>query len=160
MLGVLDSVESLLNEKELRVIEAKKSATADLQQAADESSPTPKKIVTPKGTKSAEIPLLDDVVTSGIIELVKPVRSRAATGHRPAKRSQVNTSGKRQTSGSTANDPDDSLYFSAKLQKEVDSLVSDVIEEYSEKLLDRLREKLRQRVAYLLIQSKEEKLRR
>jgi len=142
MLGVLDSVESLLNDKEREQIEAAKSAKAEQHSTPDDAPRLGK--TKDRRAASAEIPVLHDVVSMGTIEL----QSRAAPRRDEAGGGQTN-------SDSAA--VDSPSYLSDMLQQEVDRLVSDVMAEYSEKLLEELREKLKQRVTQLLIQARKKR---
>lgn len=163
MLGVLDSIQSLLDEKEQDATEAKRSAEAEQRPIADDAPQNGNNadVQIAKRVKSGAIPLLDDVVSSGTIELVKP---RPVAHRHTVDNDQAETGEQRPPEPTTGSDnaagAAEPICFSDKLQEEVEKLVSDVMDEYSEKILDKLREKLRQRVAYLLIQSKEENLRR
>lgn len=166
MLGVLDSIQSLLDEKEEDAIEAKRSAKAEQRPIAEDSPQDGNNanVPTVKKAQSGAIPLLDDVVSSGTIELVKVVQPQPAAHRQMVESDQTETGEQKQPEPTNGSDNEagaaEPIYFSDKLQEEVEKLVNVVMDEYSEKILDRLREKLRQRVAYLLIQSKEEKLRR
>ena len=163
MLGVLDSIESLLNEKEQLAIDASRFAKADQLTAVNNASQSePGTIAQVDYDTIPEIPVLKDVVSTGSIEIMDPLRSRVEMAHLSARKGPADSGGQELPTSKASHTvvPGDSAYFTDRLQEEVDKVVDEVMAEHAQKLLDRLRAKLRERVAYLLIHSREDALRK
>jgi ElaB/YqjD/DUF883 family membrane-anchored ribosome-binding protein len=156
---LLDSIEEMLDEEERQAENERWSVKADqLPSDATPSENGSEPITPPARGTSREIPVLKDVVVVNTMEMTDSVGTRAAGNHQATDQEQAEAGGQVLPTAE-ADQTDEPGWFSAKLREEVEELVKDVMEEYSQKLLDDLGAKLRERIAYLLIKSKEEKLR-